>query len=210
MHQIYYNSPTSTWLGGGALAGVTGITNVYGDLTLDPAGKVFYRTTDYKMNCDYYESGSWYNSNMDLAVPYSFVNGGGLAITDNASVYYRGPSNTIRRAYYKSQCFTTPSPNFGKNLMVNAVDSPEVQVDLRSSDLLLYPNPALYKVIVESKEMIDGYAIYNMSGELILQRDHVDQLLFEFIVEELREGMYFAQVRIANGQVISKKFVVSH
>jgi hypothetical protein len=210
LHQIYWGSG---WLGGAALP--LSPANVGGDIMVAPNGvnsEVFYRTNLNSINSMYYSGASWYPSNLNNCLPNNSVVPGWISGTDFSSIYYRANNNTVRRIYYKSQCFTTPSPSFEKNLDIT--DSKEESSSFERSDaeadLQLFPNPAFDKLTINSSELIAAYAIYNLSGEQLMQKDEVNEVSQELEIESLSNGVYFARVYLKTGQIIFRKFVVSH
>lgn len=70
---------------------------------------------------------------------------------------------------------------------------------------MIYPNPAVDKLMVESEVVVSQYDIYNVAGEMILSKP-VDEKAFEINVSELPTGTYLIKMS-ANGIVQTKRFV---
>lgn len=213
MHQIYWGSG---WLGGAALPFIP--ANVGGDIMVGPTSpttEVFYRTTGNGINSVYNQFGNWNHSALNNCLTSGVVPGW-ISGTDFSSIYYRfGDIVTgykVRRIYLKSQCFTTPSPNFDKNLEITDSEEGSSSSEMKeaAADIQLFPNPASNKLTINSSELIAAYAIYNISGEQLMQKDEVNEVSQELLIEKLSNGVYFAQVYLKTGEIIFRKFVVNH
>ena len=69
----------------------------------------------------------------------------------------------------------------------------------------VYPNPASEKIMVESQVIVNQLAIYNIAGEMILNKT-IGEKSFEVNVEELPVGAYFMTLT-SEGLVETKRFV---
>lgn len=74
----------------------------------------------------------------------------------------------------------------------------------------LFPNPVSSNLNINSSGLIVEYAIYNLHGEQLMQKDNVNEMSQELLIESLSNGVYFARVYLITGQIIFRKFVVSH
>ncbi len=71
--------------------------------------------------------------------------------------------------------------------------------------LSVYPNPSSDKLIVESRDMVERYDIYNVTGEMV-GGSPVNTTSFEVNVSGLPEGVYVIKVA-SEGLVQTKRFV---
>ena len=73
-----------------------------------------------------------------------------------------------------------------------------------AESIKLYPNPTSEKVHIESDYKIETVKIYNSSGELLISSTLPENSLN---ISSLANGFYIAQMRLANGQNISKPII---
>lgn len=87
----------------------------------------------------------------------------------------------------------------GESLSVNGFNNSEV-------DFAVYPNPAKEKVTIKSKETIKEITIFNMLGQQIKTFD-VNLKSTEINVSELNKGIYYLNLKLINGNLISTKII---
>ena len=73
-----------------------------------------------------------------------------------------------------------------------------------SSELMLFPNPAKDYLFIKSDLMIQNVNLYNVLGDLVLEKKQTDQIY----VGQFSKGLYFVKVEFENGNAITDKFIV--
>jgi endoglucanase len=73
-----------------------------------------------------------------------------------------------------------------------------------SSELMLFPNPAKDYLFLKSDLMIQNVNLYNVLGDLVLEKKQTDQIY----VGQFSKGLYFVKVEFENGNAITDKFIV--
>ena len=74
-----------------------------------------------------------------------------------------------------------------------------------TSQVSVYPNPAIDMVNVKSEQNVDSYEVYNMTGAMVLRRN-VSAKSFGLDLRELPAGTYLLKMN-ANGQVKMQRIV---
>ena len=70
----------------------------------------------------------------------------------------------------------------------------------------IYPNPANDIITVENTSLLNKetiISIYNMQGQLMLQKD-IQQAKTEINISELHSGMYYIKVKTKKGTIVKK------
>ena len=73
-----------------------------------------------------------------------------------------------------------------------------------SSELMLFPNPAKDYLFIKSDLMIQNINLYNVLGDLVLEKKQTDQIY----VGQFSKGLYFVKVEFENGNAITDRFIV--
>jgi len=73
-------------------------------------------------------------------------------------------------------------------------DEPDGIREASASSLKLYPNPANSLVYLESDQEIKRVAVFNIVGELVMERNGLNSSRIELSVDELNEGLYMIRV----------------
>ena len=73
-----------------------------------------------------------------------------------------------------------------------------------SSELILFPNPVKDFLFFKSDLNILNVKLYNILGELVLEKKQTDQIY----VGQFSKGLYFIEVEFENGNAITDKFIL--
>ena len=73
----------------------------------------------------------------------------------------------------------------------------EVSITDESIVINLFPNPAKDKIYIESTEIINTLKVYNVSGQLMLEKSIANNN-GELNIELLKSGVYFIYVQTEN------------
>ncbi len=68
----------------------------------------------------------------------------------------------------------------------------------------IFPNPAENIITINSKEVIDGYEISDVSGKVIMSRVNIRENKMVLNISELPEGIYFLKIRQETGSFVKK------
>lgn len=120
-------------------------------------------------------------------VPYTF--------TDNSPV-----ANTVN--YYRLR--------FGENGFSTVLSALYVELQ---NNYKLYPNPAATMTTLQfSNDMHDKFSLTlrDISGHLLYHEEEINDKQINLEVRNFLPGIYFFQLRAANGQTLSGKLVVVH
>ncbi len=80
------------------------------------------------------------------------------------------------------------------------------------SEIEIFPSPAHNEVtiILEEEMDLENIEIYNLATQSIFYMDGKEgESIYKFNVSQWKEGMYFVQFKLKNGQRISKRFIVN-
>lgn len=88
------------------------------------------------------------------------------------------------------------------NFKINGVDLATYEAQ-HSAGLKIYPNPAKDIVTIDTKEKIDFYSIYNMTGQKVLSGSNAK----EINIQSLTKGNYILQVKTKDNKTQSTKLV---
>lgn len=173
-------------------------TSVGAHISSDASGSIFFKPAGNKLHGLLSFPSAYTFSNLD----YSTQSGvGGDFATDNlGSVFYRTTSGTIRRAYYRSVCFETPSTDFREVVAVPPFAP--------SSVLSIYPVPSKDDVSIRFSESVPAasYVVYDLSGQAVLfgsissEQNHLS-------IASLSAGVYILRVQTSNGSVQTARIV---
>lgn len=75
------------------------------------------------------------------------------------------------------------------------------------SKTTLYPNPAYNLIQLQSTENIVGYKIYDAQGILKSEKSFLKSDDFSVHINNLSPGIYYINILLENGQMISKQFI---
>ena len=89
------------------------------------------------------------------------------------------------------------------------VDSCILYVDDLNSQIILYPNPVSNKITIDFTEQVTSIKIYNMLGELIIERRVMEgENSIKFSVRDWRSAIYNVQLYNEKGLINKKNFSV--
>ncbi len=127
---------------------------------------------------------------------YWGVNGATSEVNIDAvtSSYYDGSRWNI---YIEDTSFSMPE-NLAFDIIVAPVEVLNVQDNLNTANIKMYPNPAKHNVTFSSTENIDEISIYNILGQEVLT-DLVGNTLKDLDISQLTTGTYLAKIATANG-----------
>lgn len=77
--------------------------------------------------------------------------------------------------------------------------------DVEGANINIYPNPATSVINIESGNEVANIAIYNTVGQRVMSLDNVNRA----DVSTLSNGTYAMRITLSNGNIITRKFVVS-
>jgi hypothetical protein len=116
--------------------------------------------------------------------------------------------------YYGIAEIPSTDPEKNREILVFKSDSTGFYNSVRTfsteveNEIFLSPNPATTQVHITSTVKIESYTINNTSGTQlqsgVLENDN------NIDISQLPQGLYFLQVQLENGQMVTKKFVRSY
>lgn len=75
------------------------------------------------------------------------------------------------------------------------------------SDLLIYPNPALDVLNIDSESEIESLTIINVMGSRIRKVSGIGTMKYELQLDEIQPGMYFIEVRSSDDEIQINRFI---
>ena len=99
------------------------------------------------------------------------------------------------------QQFTTPAPSSQKiKIVISAVE----QAPLASDLVLVYPNPTVDKIYVESKDAeVESYGLFALKGQLIAS-DIVNANKIQISLRNFESGVYVLKVKTSVGTSVRR------
>ncbi len=79
----------------------------------------------------------------------------------------------------------------------------------KSTELIIYPNPAATFVQIQLPSIVKEIRITDLSGRVLLQKNCDAQLLNQFDIHSLSNGLYLFDAIFNDGSIIQRKLVVS-
>ena len=138
-----------------------------------------------------------------------------INITDTLYVDQFGFGQTIERPEQIDYAWISPDvagPVLKMSVINGAVVSSQLLNDSmitgiaenRVGDFKVYPNPASTFISIKADATVSSLMIYDSLGKLVLSQKMEGNLID---VHELNPGIYFIKIRLANGQLVVKKFL---
>ncbi len=99
-----------------------------------------------------------------------------------------------------------------QDLMINALISTNVGLDepQASEEVKIYPNPANESVKIEFSIPMKTITLKNASGKIVLSQKITNQPAYFINTSSMLSGIYFISFDAANGDSLTRKFVVLH
>lgn len=181
-------------------------SNASGDLNAIDNENVIFRNQQGDINLLYFENNEWKWSGLVDNNPEDMVAGTGLAYDDFGNIAYRSTNNTIRRLYYKSICFNTPSTSFQKN-DPTTMGTKNLE-EKESNKVKIYPNPSNGKFTISSETSIEKWVLKNAIGVSVLTSDKLLKNSDTIDATNLSAGIYFITIVKSNGQESNHKIII--
>ena len=181
-------------------------SNASGDLNAIDNENVIFRNQQGDINLLYFENNEWKWSGLVDNNPEDMVAGTGLAYDDFGNIAYRSTNNTIRRLYYKSICFNTPSTDFRKN-DPTTMGTKNLE-EKESNKVKIYPNPSNGKFTISSETSIEKWVLKNAIGVSVLTSDKLLKNSDTIDATNLSSGIYFITIVKSNGQESNHKIII--
>jgi|GEM_PF-7125851 len=207
------NNEYELWKTDGTLAGTQFITNVdTGNgknpiRNFIPAGnKLYFTTVSNDQNVILRWGNLWVTdgtlAGTSLAVPYAALNldEGPVYLSGdfapfNGSLYFAGVLDPLNMGQAYQFCKTPAGPTTGI-WPVNTIT------------ITTYPNPAMDYVNILAQSPIDRLTLYNLQGEIMQQINPQGQTdRCNVTISAYPQGVYFAHILSANGQLVISKFI---
>jgi hypothetical protein len=207
LNYLYYSN--GTWYNSNMDAA---INDVAGDLKGDNNGKMFYRSTNNNLRAAYLNGSNWAWSGLDNCTSGNVTNKN-LAIDNLGNVFFINNTNTVHRAFFKSQCFYGNSTEFqqksmnNQNVGSNNSNSEIVYEEAQSNLIQIIPNPAHVNTKIIALKEISSYSISTIEGKVIHQDFHVNSKSTDLNLEKFNEGVYITKVNFLDGSTITKKII---
>lgn len=80
-------------------------------------------------------------------------------------------------------------------------------MDSDNSNLIIYPNPANEFIVLESNNVIKRVLLYDVSGQLVFDKQDILNKRLTMNVQSLPKGLYFLRINTKN-EVLIKKIVI--
>jgi hypothetical protein len=124
----------------------------------------------------------------------------GQAIPGATSQSYSPTANGIYlvRTMDNTACFKQYSTSY---TYINTADVTEIQ----GINLSINPNPSMNGHFVIQSTQLESYDVVNMLGQHILQNSN----LSEIDLSNQQNGIYLIRIHLTNGQILSKRLIVS-
>ncbi|MCD7971541.1 MAG: cellulase family glycosylhydrolase [Candidatus Azobacteroides sp.] len=161
----------------------------------------------------------------EFGVPYNGATGGDeryMTLIDNVFQYLKEHNMTATYwcggAFYESYHLTVqPTDNYTtekstmkvmekytRNYNAKCATSiNETEAD-KDTQVLVYPNPVIDNITIQSVYGIQKAGIYNMLGQLVMEEDGNDRTLHTISLNGLSEGNYLIKIQLDNGSVTRK------
>jgi hypothetical protein len=75
-----------------------------------------------------------------------------------------------------------------------------------SASLTIYPNPFSDKIQIKSKEHLNRIEIYNLNGELVFEKNNIDEY-YDLNLSQLKSGLYFFRAMYNNRTISTRKII---
>jgi hypothetical protein len=97
--------------------------------------------------------------------------------------------------------------NLQEDQSVNIVMEPTSGVGQNKQEMKLYPNPFSAQLTIDNAVEIASVTILNAVGKKVMIFEHNGEPTATIHTENLRKGIFFVQLRTADGQLFTKKIV---
>lgn len=89
---------------------------------------------------------------------------------------------------------------------VTGLDEPDIQSG-KPADFLLFPNPAISQLSLQSDKNITSITIFSTSGQVMISKPGLNTNLMNVDITALPPGLYMAKLSFNDGSLIGSKFV---
>lgn len=146
------------------------------------------------------------------AAPLASITVNGLQLIASEGDSYRWSRNDSLMLETTKTVLVTESGRYRVAVMVGGCESvsEEIQVSIPvvEGKVTAFPNPASSTLTLESKEQaMVSYAIYNLSGHLVIFQKLPAVLTHAVDIRNLLSGLYIIQIEMENGKYVSYKFI---
>lgn len=157
---------------------------------------------------NYFCWGDCYSDAVETSTSYVVVTAGNVSSESEFSGHYM-PNDLLGETKVKYTFFVQNNPDMRVSFIARYVMG---EVGVNSFDeivLAIFPNPAKTLInIAFADESAKTVALYNMTGQKVLEQSVDGVSLSRIPVEELGAGMYFCSVLVDGKAVATKKVVI--
>ncbi len=152
----------------------------------------------------------------DCGVTYASLyaeSGSALATAPNQSSFFipnasQWVTKTVDLSSFDGSIVTLNFVNIGgygqpiylDNFLVQSNQTLEVDTFEMETDVIVYPNPTLDKIVIKSNQAIDKVEVYNILGKKVIERDNTQELN----LNTLSDGVYLLQIFSGKTKIIKR------
>jgi hypothetical protein len=121
---------------------------------------------------------------------------------------YNGQQTSIDSIQFADGSYFDLMRNFDNCLAINIIRTNNNTgiTEINQDKISIAPNPASSEISIKSEEMFSQINIYSTQGNIVYTEQQ-NAKEASISINELNEGLYIIQIRLTNGQTISKRII---